>query len=93
MVNNDTKDSTEAKCDEAAETGEPKVTPKKAKKDKPKGDTKDGGDFPSDNQDDGMFLDGKGPQPSNSMGFQGWSDDEVEGDEPMAVANIVRHLE
>ena len=88
-VDDDTKDSTEAKGNEAAEMGEPKVTPKKAKKDKPKGDAKDG----SNNQDDGMFSNGKGQQPSNSMGFQGWSDDEVEGDEPMAVANIVRFLE
>ena len=92
-VNDDAKDSTEAKGNEAAETGEPKVTPKKAKKDKAKGDTKDGGNSPSDDQDDGMFSDGKGQQPSHSTGFQGWSDDEVEGDEPAAVANIVRHLE
>ena len=92
-VNDNAKDSTEAKGNEAAETGKPKVTPKKAKKDKPKGDTKDGGNSPSDNQDNGMFSDGKGQQPSNSTGFQGWSDDEAEGDEPMAVANIVRHLE
>ena len=89
----DAKDSTEAKCNEAAEMGEPKVTPKKAKVDKPKGDTKDGGDFPSDDQDNGMFSDDEGQQPSNSTGFQGWSDDEVEGDEPTAVANIVRCLE
>ena len=40
-----------------------------------------------------MFLDAEGQQLSNSTGFQGWSDDEVEGDEPTAVANIVRHLE
>ena len=92
-VDNDTKDSTEAKHDDAAETGKPKVTPKKAKMDKPKGDAKDGGDYPSDDQDDGMFSDGEGQQPSNSTGFQGWSDDEAEGDEPTAVANIVRHLE
>ena len=83
-VNNDAKDRTEAKCDEAAETGKPKVTPKKAKTDKPKGNAKDGGNFPSDDQDDGMFSDGKGQQLSNSTGFQGWSDDEAEGDEPMA---------
>ena len=88
-VNEDAKDSTKAK----RETGEPKVTPKKAKKDKAKGNAKDGGDSPSDDQDDGMFSDGKGQQPSNSTGFQGWSDDEVEGDELVAVANIVRHLE
>ena len=92
-VNDDAKDSTEVKRDEAAETGEPKVTPKKAKKGKPKGDTKDGDDSPSDDQDDGMFSDGEGQQPSNSTGFQGWLDDEVEGDEPTAVANIVKHLE
>ena len=92
-VNDNAKDSTEAKHDEAAEMGESKVTPKKAKMDKPKGNAKDGGDFPSDDQDDGMFSDGKGQQPSNSTGFQGSSDDEVEGDEPMVVANIVRHLE
>ena len=78
---------------EAAEMGEPTATPKKAKTDKPKGNAKDGGDSHSDDQDDGMFLDGKGQQPSNSTGFQGWSDDEVEGDEPTAVANIVRCLE
>ena len=40
-----------------------------------------------------MFSDGKGQQLPNSTGFQGWSDDEVEGDEVVAVANIVRHLE
>ena len=91
-VDDDAKDSTEVKGNEAAEMGEPKVTPKKAK-DKPKGDAKDGGDSPSDDQDDGMFSDGKGQQPSNSTGFQGWSDDEAEGDEVVAVANIVKHLE
>ena len=92
-VNDDAKDSTEMKCDEAAETGELTATPKKTKTDKPKGDAKDGSDSHSDDQDDGMFSDGEGQQPSNSTGFQGWSDDEVEGDEPTAVANIVRHLE
>ena len=73
--------------------GKPKVTPKKARKDKPKGNTKDADDSPPDDQDDGMFSDGKGQQPSNSTGFQGWSDDEVEGDELTAVANIVKRLE
>ena len=92
-VDDDAKDSTEAKHDEAAETGEPKVSPKKAKKDKAKGDTKDGGNSPSDDQDNGMFSDGEGQQPSHSMGFQCWSDDEAEGDELVAVANIVRRLE
>ena len=92
-VDDDTKDSTEAKRDEAAEMGKPKVTPKKAKTDKPKGDAKDGGNYPSDDRDDGMFSDGEGQQLSNSTGFQGWSDNEAEGDEPTAVANIVRHLE
>ena len=92
-VDDNAKDSTEVKGNEAAKTGKPKVTPKKAKKDKPKGDTKNGSDSPSDDQDDGMFSDGKGQQLSNSMGFQGWSDDKVEGDELMVVANIVRHLE
>ena len=92
-VNDDAKDSTEAKRDEAAETGGPTVTPKKAKTVKPKGDVKDGGDSHSDNQDDGMFSDGEGQQLSNSTGFQGWSNDKGEGDEPTAVANIVRHLE
>ena len=91
-VDDDAKDSTEVKGSEAAEMGEPKVTPKKAK-DKPKGDTKDGDNSPSDDQDDGMFSDGEGQQLSNSTGFQGWSDDEVEGDEVVAVANIVKHLE
>ena len=92
-VDNDAKDSTKAKHDEAAEVDEPTVTPRKAKMDKPKGDAMDGGNYPSDDWDDGMFSDGEGQQPSNSTGFQGWSDDEVEGDEPMVVANIVRHLE
>ena len=92
-VDNNTKDSMEAKCDDAAKTGEPTSTPKKAKTNKPKGDTKDGGDYSSDDWDDGMFSDGEGQQPSNSTGFQGWSDDEVEGDEPMAMAKIVKHLE
>ena len=92
-VNDNAKDSTEAKCDDAAETGEPKVTPKKAKTDKPKGNAKDVGDYPSDDQDNGMFSDGEGQQPSNSTGFQGWSDDDAEGDESTVVANIVRLLE
>ena len=92
-VNNDAKNSTEVKRDEAAKVGEPTATPKKAKTDKPKGNAKDGGDSHSDDQDNGMFSDGEGQQPSNSTGFQGWSDDEVEGDEPAAVANIVRNLE
>ena len=91
-VNDNTKDSTEAKGNEVAEMGEPKVTPKKTK-DKAKGDAKDGGDSPSDDQDDGMISDGEGQQLSHSTGFQGWSDDEVEGDEVAAVANIMRHLE
>ena len=86
-VDDDAKDSTEAKCDDAAKMGETKVTPKKAKMDKPKGNAKDGGNYPSDDQDNGMFSNG------NSTGFQGWSDDEVEGDKPTVVANIVRHLE
>ena len=92
-IDNDAKDSTKAKGDEAAEMDEPKVTPKKVKKDKVKGDAKDDGDPSSDNQDDGMFSDGKGQQLSHSAGFQGWSDDEAEGNEPAAVANIVAHLE
>ena len=92
-VDDDAKDSTEAKHGEAAEMGKPTAAPKKAKTDKPKGNTKDGGDFHSDDPDNGMFSDGEGQQPSNSTGFQGWSDDEVEGDEPTAVANIVRCLE
>ena len=92
-VNDNAKDSTEAKGDEAAETGKPKVTPKKAEKGKAKGDAKDDGDSSSDDQDDVMFSDGEGQQPSYSVGFQGWSDDEAEGDEPMAVANIVSCLE
>ena len=92
-VDDDAKDSTKAKRDDAAETGKPKVTPKKAKMDRPKGDAKDGSDYPSDDQDDGMFSDCEGQQLSNSTGFQGWSDDEAEGDEPTVVANIVRHLE
>ena len=92
-VNDDTKDSTEAKCDDAAKTGEPTGTPKKAKTNKPKGDAKDGGNYPSNDQDDGMFSDGEDQQPSNSTEFQGWSDDEAEGNEPMAMANIVKCLE
>ena len=93
IVHDDAKDSSEAKPGEAAETGEPTGTPKKAKTDKPKGDTKDGSGSHSDSQDDGMFSDGEGQQPSNSTGFQGWSNIEAEGDEPMAVANIVKRLE
>ena len=92
-VDDDAKDSSEVKCGEAAETGGPTGTPKKAKTDKPKGNTKDGSGSHSDNQDDGMFLYREGQQPSNSTGFQGWSDDEAEGDEPTAMANIVKHLE
>ena len=92
-VDDDAKDSSKAKRGEAAKTGESTGTPKKAKTDKPKGDAKDGSSSHSDDHDNGMFSDGEGQQPSNSTGFQGWSDDEVEGDEPMAVANIVKHLE
>ena len=92
-VNDDTKDSTKAKGDEAAEMGEPKVTPKKAKEDKAKGNAKEDSDSSSDDQEDGMFSDGEGQQPSHSTGFQGWSDDEAEGDEQAAVANIVSCLE
>ena len=40
-----------------------------------------------------MFSDGEGQQLSNSTGFLGWLDDEAEGDELTAVANIVKHLE
>ena len=47
-VDDDAKDSTKAKHDEAAKMGEPTVTPKKTKTDKPKGDAKDGGNLPSD---------------------------------------------
>ena len=72
-----TKDSTEAKGDGTAEMGKPKVTPRKVKKDKAKGDTKDDSDSSSDDQDNGMFSDGEGQQPSHSAGFQGWSDDEA----------------
>ena len=92
-VNDETKDSSEAKCGEAAETGKPTGTPKKAKTDKPKGNARGGGGSHSDDQDDGMFSDGEGQQLSNSTGFQGWSDNEAEGDEPMAMANIVKCLE
>ena len=59
-IDNDAKDSTEAKGDGAAETGEPKVTLKKVKKDKVKGYAKDDGDSSDDDQDDGMFSDGEG---------------------------------
>ena len=83
----DLKGSSENKGSEAAE-GEPKVTPKKAK-----GDAKDSGDSSSNSQDDSMCSDGEGQQPSHSAGFQGWSDDEAEGDEMAAVANIVAWLE
>ena len=92
-VNDDAKDSTEAKHGGAAKVGEPTAIPKNVKTEKPKGDTKDGSDLHADNRDDGMFSDGKGQQPSNSTGFQGWSDNEAQGDEPMVVANIVRCLE
>ena len=89
----DAKDSTEVKGNEAPEMGKPKVTPKKTKKDKAKGDAKDDGESSSDDEDNGMFSDGKGQKLSHSVGFQGWSDDEAEGDELVAVANIVVHLE
>ena len=92
-VDDDAKDRTEAKCGEAAKMGKPTATPKKAKMNKTKGNTKDGSDSHSDDQDDGMFSDGEGQQLSNRTGFQGWSDDEAEGDEPTTVANIVRCLE
>ena len=59
-VNDNTKDSSEVKRGESAETGKPTGTPKKAKTDKPKGDAKDGGGPHSDDNDDGMFSDGKG---------------------------------
>ena len=92
-VNNNAKDSSEVKRGEAAEMGEPTGTPKKAKTDKQKGDAKNGGGLHSDDQDDGMFSEGEGWQLSNSTGFQGWSDDEAEGDEHLAMANIVKCLE
>ena len=92
-INIDDKDSSEVRNKEAAETGEPEATPKKTKKDRVKGDTKDDGDSSSDDQDYGMFSVGKGQQPSHGAGFDGWSDDEAEGDELAAVANIVVHLE
>ena len=84
-VNDDAKDSTEAKGNEAAKMGKPKVTPKKARKDKAKSDAKDGSDSPSDDKNDGMFSDGEDQQPCYSTGFQGWSNDKAEGDEPAAV--------
>ena len=93
MINIDDKDSSEVKNKEAAGTGKPEVTPKKTKKDRVKGDAKDDGDSPSDDQDDGMFSDGKGQQLSHSVGFNGWCDDEAKGNKPAVVANIVAHLE
>ena len=80
-IENDAKDSTVAKGDGAAEMGKPKVTPKKVKKDKVKGDAKDDGNSSDDDQNDGLFSDGKGQRPSHSAGFQGWSDDEAWGNE------------
>ena len=67
-ININDKDSSQVKNKEAAETGKPKVTPKKAKKDRVKGDAKDDSDSSDDNQDDGMFSDGKGQQPSHGAG-------------------------
>ena len=92
-INIDAKDSTKAKSNEAAETGEPKVTSKKTKKDRVKGDTKDNDSSSSDDQDVGMYSDGEGQRPFHGAGFQGWSDDEAEGNELAAVVNIVVHLE
>ena len=88
----DSKGSTKDKSNEAAEMGKPKVTPKKMKKDKVKGDAKDDGDSSSNNQDDGMCSDGESQQLSHIAGFQGWSDDEAKGDDMAAVANIVAWL-
>ena len=59
-INIDAKDSSKAKSIEAAETGEPKVTSKKTKKDRVKGDTKDNDSSSSDDQDIGMYSDGEG---------------------------------
>ena len=85
----DAKGSTSTKSNEAAETGKPKVTLKKTKKDKTKGNAKDDGDSSSNSQDAGVYSDGEGQQLSHSMEFQGWSNDEAEGYETVAVANIV----
>ena len=92
----DAKNSSGAKSNEAAEMGNTKVTlSKKTKKTKKvKEDAKDDGDSSSDSsQDASVFLDGEGQQQSKSGGFQGWSDDEADGNEEVAVANIISHLE
>ena len=91
-INTDDKDSSEVKNKEAAEMGKPKVTPKKTKKDRVKGDAKDNSDS-SNNQDNGMFSDGEGQQLFHGVGFNGWSNNEAEGNKLVAVANIVAHLE
>ena len=68
-------------------------TSKKTKKTKAKEDAKDDGNSSSDgSQDTGVFMDGEGQQQSKSGGFQGWSDDEADGNKEAAVVNIILHL-
>ena len=78
---------------EAVNAGESKVSPKKAKKDKVAGDTKEDGESSSDGQDEGMCSEGGSQHPSLGVGFQGWSDNKGEDDIMAAVANIVAGLE
>ena len=85
----DAKSSTGTKSNEAAETGKLKVSLKKTRKTKRKENAKNNGNSSSDSQDAGVYSDGEGQQLSKSVGFQGWSDDEVDSDENVAVPNIV----
>ena len=91
----DAKNSSGTKSNEAAGTGNTKVTPmKKTKKaKKTKEEAVDDDDSSSDSsQDAGVFSNGGGKQQSRSGGFQGWSNDKADGNEDVAVANIIAHL-
>ena len=95
---NNAKDASGTKSNEADETGDAKVASlkktKKTKKTPKKEDAVDDGDSSSiSSHDAGIISDDRDQQPSRSRGFQGWSDDETEGNEDVVVANIIANLE
>ena len=89
----DTNNSSTEKSNEAANVSESQVTPKKTRKKKVVGDTKDDCDPSSNSQDDGMCSESGSQHPSLGVGFQGWSSDKGEGDITAAVANKGAELE
>ena len=93
----DPKNTSSAKSNMADGTGDAKVTPskktKKAKKIPKKEDAVDDDDSSSTSSHDAnTFSDDGDQQPSRSRGFQGWSNDEAEGNKDVAVANIIANL-